>query len=248
MNYTNTTINERELFIMNHKGWLYGTLYDDYASADHLMYRFTFRNPKGLILGDLSKTDFLYNYKQDKNNYYLGFDIYPVNNENLIARQELMDYFKTDFPRSLLYFKHDKDYICSFADFKNNSKIFDPNLTSSYYACFNDNIKLFYGGNSKILLEEDLAINLNLEDLQKIFFESLEKYRDIASINSFNPCLNLIDFNIHYKNVVQKNFTEVLYDKKCQYSAAVFRKIHEIYDENILLIPNSLVDLTYSYA
>lgn len=248
MNYTNTTINERELFIMNHKGWLYGTLYDDFASADHLMYRFTFRNPKGIILGDLSKTDLFYNYQNDKRNYYLGFKLHNINNENLIARQEMMEYFKKDFQNSMLYFKQHNDYICALADFKNNSKIFDPNLSASYYACYQDNIKLFYGGNAKILLEEDLAINMELNELQKCYVESIDKYKLLAKYNCFNPCLNLIDYNIHYKNIVQANNTELLFDKKCQYSASVFRKIHEIYDENLFLMPNNLVDLTYSYA
>lgn len=248
MNYTNTTINERELFIMNHKGWMYGTLYDDYASADHLMFRFTFRNPKGLILGDLSKTDFLYGYKNDKQNYFLGLKLFNINNENLIARQEMMEYFKSDFPKSLLFYKQNNDYICALADFKNNAKIFDPNLSAAYYACYHDDIKLFYGGSPKILLEEDLAVNLDLEQLQRIYVKSLQKYKELAKFNCFNPCLNLVDFNIHFKSVVQANHPEELYEKKCQFSASVFRKIHEIYNENVFLVPNYLVDLTYSYA
>lgn len=248
MNYTNTTINERELFILNHKGWIYGTLYDDFCSADHLMYRFTFRDPKGIVLGDLSKTDFLYNYQNDKRNYYLGYKMQNINNENLIARQELMEYFKKDFAKSLLYFKQPKDYICALADFKNYSKIFDPNLTSAYYACYQESTKLFYGGIPKMVVEEDLAINMGLIDLQKCLFETLEKYKKLASLNTFQPCKNLADFSIHFKSIAQAYFTETLYDKKCQYSASVFRKIHELYDENILLMPNHLVDLTYSYA
>lgn len=233
---------------MNHKGWLYGTLYDDFASADHLMFRFSFREPKGIIMGDLSKTDFLYSYKNDLQNYFLGLKLYNINNENLIARQEMMDYFKNDFPKSLLYFKQNNDYICALADFKNKAKIFDPNLSASYYACYHDDIKLFYGGNPKILLEEDLAINTDLILLQKAYVKSLEKYKQLAKYNSFNPCLNLVEFNLHFKDVVQAYNTELLFDKKCQYSASVFRKIHEIYNENIFLMPNYLVDLTYSYA
>jgi hypothetical protein len=248
MNQTNTVIQERELFILNHKGWLYGTLYDDFASADHLMYRFTMRNPKGIILGDLSKTDFFYNYQKDKFNYNSGFKIQSINNENLIARQEMLNYFKTDFAESLLFFKEPNDYICSMADFKNNSKIFDPSLTSSNYACYQDETKLFYGGNPKILVEEDLSINLDLIQLQKCYVKTIDHYKNSIKLNSFNPCLNLGDFNQHFKDIVQANFQELLFEKKCQYTASVFRRIHEIYNENILLTSNYLVDLTYSYA
>lgn len=248
MNRTNTVIQERELFILNHKGWLYGTLYDDFASADHLMHRFTQRNPKGIVLGDLSKTDLFYTYQKDKFNYASGFKIQSINNENLIARQEMLNYFKKDFPESLLFFKEPNDYICSLADFKHNSKIFDPTLTAGNYACYHDDTKLFYGGNPKILLEEDLCLNLDLTQLQKCYINAIDIYKNSAKMNVFHPCLNLGDFNQHFKDIVQANFPELLFEKKCQFTASVFRKIHEIYNENILLTSNSLVDLTYSYA
>ena len=159
-----------------------------------------------------------------------------------------MNYFKSDFPESLLYFKQPNDYICSLADFKNNSKIFDPILTASNYACYHDDIKLFYGGNPKILVEEDLCVNLDLETLQKCYINVINIYKNSAKNNTFNPCLNLGDFNQQFKDTVQANFPELLFEKKCQFTASVFRKIHEIYNENILLTSNYLVDLTYSYA
>jgi len=248
MNQTDNVIQERELFILNHKGWLYGTLYDDFASAHHLMHRFTMRTPKGIILGDLSKTDFFYNYQKDKFNYNSGFRLQSINNENLIARQEILNYFKNDFPESLLFFKEPNDYICSMADFKNYSKIFDPILTASNYACYHDDIKLFYGGNPKILVEEDLCLNLDLMQLQKCYIKTIDFYKISAKSNSFNPCLNLGDFYRHFKDIAQANFPELLFEKKCQFTASVFRRVHEIYNENILLTSNYLVDLTYSYA
>jgi hypothetical protein len=241
---TDIQYNEMELFIWNHKGWLCGYFDDDYTSADHLLMRCSLKDPKGLILGDCHISD-IENFKNVK--YSNPPKIENINGQNLLGRQGFLDYFKNNFPSNIRYIKEFGDYVISELDFIHHRKIFNANLTLAYYSCYYNQKKIIYGGAQNLLHLEDLVIQLPLEELQYLFIVSIQEFKLRAKKHEFLPSTNPPELYFNLKNLVQEVHTEKLFDKKCQYSAAVFKKIHKIYPDNILFMPNHLIMKTYEH-
>lgn len=238
--------NEMELFLFNHKGWLCGYLDDDFTSADHLLMRLAIREPKGILLGDCNIKDFD-KFKHGIEKYSEHPEIEKISGENLLARQMFIDYFRNDFPINLDYVKEYGDYKISELDKTYKRRVFNANLTASYYGCYYEQMKIFYTSPNKLLHLEDLVINNSLEEIQYLFYLSCQEYIKRAKEHQFTPALTPPEFYINLQRIVQEIHTEKLYDKKCQYSAAVFRKIHKLYPDNVLLMPHNLVMKTYEH-
>lgn len=237
--------NERELFLFNHKGYIIGYLDDDFESGEHVLGRCAKSEPKGIILGDWHLTDFEHlksNYSYDK-----PPNIQQINGESLLGRQLMLDYFKSSFPYNFDYIKEHGDYTISHLDHLNKRKIFHANLTLSYYACFYDSIKIIFSAPQKLLYLEDLVVNLELKELQYIFIKTLNEMNQRSKESYYEPSLTVADYYIYMRSITQEIHTDKLFDKRCQYSAAVFRKIHKIFPNNLFFMPNTLVEKTYEH-
>jgi hypothetical protein len=158
-----------------------------------------------------------------------------------------MDYFRKDFPTNQFFFKDKKDFALCESDDNYKRKVYNTTLSLSYFACYHDEIKLIFGGPNKLLLMEDIAMNMELQELQEIFWNGLKDFKLKGKWNVFEPNLYIPDFINCLKIIIQEKYSEKLYDKKCQYTAAVFRKIHRIYNNNMLFMPNQLVERTYQH-
>ena len=238
--------NEMELFLFNHKGWLCGYLDDDFTSADHLLMRCALREPKGILLGDCNINDFD-KFKLSMEKYTNPPKMEKISGENLLARQMFIDYFRNDFPINLDYFKEHADYKMSELDKVYKRKMFNANLTLAFYGCYYEQMKVIYSSPNKLLHLEDLVIHNSLEEIQYLFYLSAQEYIKRAKEHEFTPALTPPEFYSNLQKIVQEIHTEKLFDKKCQYSAAVFRKIHKLYPDNILFMPHHLVMKTYEH-
>lgn len=237
---------EYELHLFNHKGWICGYLDDDFTSADHILMRCAQRQPKGILLGDLGINDFeIFNLGLEK--YMKPPHIEPISGENLLGRQLFMDYFRNNFPTNMHYYKTPTDYTIYEVDNNYKRRIFNASLTLSYYACFREQTKIIFSSPNKLLNLEDLVINYRLEELQVLFVQALQEYVKRAEEEQFTPRLTPPEILTMLKRIVQETQTEKLYDKKCQYSAAVFKKIHKLFPKNILFMPHYLVSKTYEH-
>ena len=118
----------------------------------------------------------------------------------------------------------------------------------SYWACFKDDVKLIFAAPQKLLVIEDLAVSLELDDLKKIFNETIKHFFELAKESSFEPALNVPEFYILIKDIPKEMFAVNLYDKKCQYSASVVRKIHKIYNNNMVVADNDLANHVFRHV
>lgn len=219
---------------------------DDFTSSEYLLYRLEEKKPKGVILGDCSIDDLEY-YKNHIGKYKQPVKINKVNGENLIGRQSFLNYFRRDFPTNFNFYKEYADFMIYEVDKFDRRKSANQNLTLSYYTCYTEELKLILGGPNKLLVLEDLAVNLELEELQYIIFQCINEYKTSGSKYEFFPSLSVPDFRITFKSLVQITQKDKLFDKRCQYTAAVYRKIHNIYDKNMLFMPNLLISKTYDH-
>jgi hypothetical protein len=204
------------------------------------------RMPKGILLGDCTLSDIDY-YKEYKGKYFKPPKIENLNGQNLIARQTFINYFRQNFPTNMYFFREKKDFSIFEVDDLNKRKMFNTNLTLSYYACYNDEVRLLLAGPNKLLVIEDIATFNTLEDLQFMFVKAINEFKVRAKREQFVPNLSIPDFLDCIKLISQELFSTELFDKRCQYTASVFRKIHKIYNQNFLVMPNGLVDKTYEH-
>lgn len=65
------------------------------------------------------------------------------------------------------------DYTVYEADRLYKRKIVKPELSAAKYACSAHNKKLFFGGANPLLIIEDLAYRLSLEELQGILDDTI---------------------------------------------------------------------------
>ena len=115
------------------------------------------------------------------------------------------------------------------------------NLSLSFWACYKDDIKLILAAPQKLLVIEDLCVSLELKDLKNIFNETIKNFVDFTKEHLFEPALNIKEFYINLKDVTKEKFSQILYEKRCIYSASVIRKIHKLYNNNIIAVNNDLV-------
>jgi hypothetical protein len=221
-----------------------GYIDDDHTSADFCVMRAFDKEPRGIILGDCSLDDLSFYQK-----YYEKYKTEPMieqpNAENLIGRQAFLNYFKSNFPTNLDFYRDKADFLIYEAERSSKRRVYNVNLTMSHYSCYYDEIRLILGSPNKLLFIEDLAL-LDLEELQFAFYKMIQDFKLQAKEDAFDPNTNIQDFIYCYRLVVQETQTN-LFDKKCQYTAAVFRKLHKIYNKNVLYTPNNLVKRTYEH-
>jgi hypothetical protein len=55
-----------------------------------------------------------------------------------------------------------------------------PEISLAKYACSEHNKKLFFGAPNPLLMIEDLASRLSLEELEDIFKETLQTYHELG--------------------------------------------------------------------
>jgi len=241
---TNFQYEEKELFIFNHKGWITGYFDNDTSSSDLVLMRCGQKKPKGILLGDCNMSDFEF-YEKGEQKYRETPTINPISGEDLLGRQRCMKFFRENFPKNLKYVKDTGDYKISQIDTQFKRKVFNCNLTLSHYGCFFDSIKIIFASPNKLLHFEDLVVNFSLEELQYMFVQTIQEYKNRASQHLLNPPLIPPEMYERIHEITQEIHGEKLFEKKCLYTAAVFRKIHKLYPENILFMPNYLVQRTY---
>ena len=252
LNYSKNIINEREIYIFNHKGWIVGYYDDNFDSIDYMILRATIKEPVGILLGNCNINDFDY-YKYSNtflfnlNKYQQKPKIDKIEGKNLIARQNFMDFFQENFPTNLNFVKDTNEYFVSEIDAFYSKKIYDGTMSAAYYGCYYESIKLFYSSPNNLLLLEDIVVNYSLEELQYMFYQNCQEYLKQSEEWDFPPQLYPSDFINNFQYVSQKIHLDKLYDKKCQYTAAVFRKVHKLYPENMIFMPNNLVLKTYEH-
>lgn len=237
---------EKEIYMFNHKGWITGYFDNDTTSCDLTLMRCGQKTPKGILLGDCNINDFAY-FDKGPDKYREAPEIEPISGENLIGRQLYMKFFRSNFPKNFRYYKSTGDYSISEIDEQYKRKIFNLNLSASYYGCFYENIKIIFSSPNKLLHFEDLVVNYSLEELQLMFIQSIEEYKKRARHNLFTPPLIPPEMYEKIQEITQEIHGEKLFDKKCQYTASIFRKIHKLYPDNILFMPNYLVQRTYEH-
>jgi hypothetical protein len=221
-----------------------GYIDDDHTSTEYCLMKAFDKEPRGVILGDCSMDDI--SFYQNYSNKYKSDPLIPYsNNEDLIGRQAFLNYFKTNFPTNLHFYRDKADYTIYEADTSGKRRVYNINLTMSHYACYHDEIRLILGSPNKLLFIEDLAL-MELEQLQFAFYKMIQDFKIQAKESVFDPNTNINDFIYCFRLIVQETQTD-LFDKKCQYTAAVFRKLHKIYNKNMIFMPNNLVKRTYDH-
>jgi hypothetical protein len=218
---------------------------DDHTSVEYCLLRTFEKDPKGIVLGDCSINNLLY-YKYHMDKYKKEPQVESFDPENLLARQAFLNYFRFNFPSNLHFFRDKADFNIYEADSANSRKIYDVNLSMSHYSCYYDEIKLLLAGPNKLLVIEDLA-TMELEELQYLFFQTMNEMKARAENYYFDPNVNPRDFILCFKMLSRELHTEKIHDKWCQYTAAIYRKLHKIYNNNMLYMPNELVDKTYKH-
>jgi hypothetical protein len=218
---------------------------DDHTSTDYCLLKSFEKDPKGIVLGDCSINDLLY-YK-----YHFGkFQREPVMEEftpeNLLARQQFLNYFRHNFPSNFNFYRDRSDFTLYEADYTDRRKKYDVNLTMCHYTCYYDNIKLLLAGPNKLLVIEDLC-TMELEELQFLFFQTMNEMKVKAKNNYFDPNVNTKDFINCFKMLSRELHTEKIHDKRCLYAAAIYRKLHRIYNNNMLFMPDELINNTYKH-
>jgi hypothetical protein len=120
-------------------------------------------------------------------------------------------------------------------------------LTLGYWACFKDDVKLMIGAPQKLLVIEDLAVSLELKELKNIFHETLKTFVEYSKEDIFDPSLNVKEFYTNFKDVAKNKFSKVLYEKKCIYSGSVVRKVHKLFNNNMIAVDNDLVQNVFRH-
>lgn len=115
------------------------------------------------------------------------------------------------------------------------------NLTLSYWACFKEDVKLIIAAPQKLLVIEDLCVSVELKDLKNIFHETLKNFVDFSKEDLFEPAMNVKEFYMNFKDVAKEKFSQILYEKRCIYSASVVRKVHKLFNNNMIVADNDLV-------
>ena len=72
------------------------------------------------------------------------------------------------------------DYTVYEADRQYKRKIIKPELSAAKFICSAHNKKLFFGSPNPLLMLEDLAYRLTLEELQEMFKESMQIYHELG--------------------------------------------------------------------
>jgi len=99
-----------------------------------------------------------------------------------------------------------------------------------------------------LLVLEDHICNLELEQLKEMYNNLLNEFKKRADQQRITVSMYPPDFSNNIFNLASELFTEELYDKKMQFSAAVFRKFNKLFSNNFIMTKNSLVEKTFTHT
>lgn len=249
-NSEDTTINKRDLLFNNHKNYLYGYLNDDTTSIDLIYSVLDSKKISGMILGESNKRQISKYYKdfkrsKDKNkvkDYFNGYD-----QNDLLGKDDYETFFNQVIDSNDEYFvDSENDYVYYF-DEDRQRKITVPNLSYSLWSCkYEDkknHIRLFHGKMDDMHLIEEAIVKFDLKFLQESFLK-IRKEIHVDQKKSL-PTGFYEDYLDDMMSFSQEIYSEELFDSQCKYTACVFKKINLIYNNNIVLFPNNLVDRLY---
>ena len=266
----NLIFNQRELFLNNHKSYLMGLYDNDLTSIDIFNLFAEKKNISSVLLGDTNKTTHdmykgLYNYvclMKDENNLNKNL-IYEYKKENLLAYNDYKNFFDKIIDSSTDYFVdilEGQDVVVN-PNILNKSKDINLDLSIAFWSLKNNSkkqIKLFNANADNLLLLEDICLNYSLYNLKDLLTLTLSNYkRDYE--NSFeeidnisfedldSPTTNYKEFIDRVINYSIQNNSEELFSKKCKYTASIFKKVNYIYNNNLLVVNNDLVEETYKH-
>ena len=100
-----------------------------------------------------------------------------VSVEQTLAKKHFSKFFQDEMDQTGRYFyemdEDANDYTVYEADSLYKRKLVKPEISVAKFACSALNKKLFFGSASPLLLIEDLAYRLSLEELQEIMSDSI---------------------------------------------------------------------------
>ena len=122
------------------------------------------------------------------------------------------------------------------------------NLSAIYWSLFQDDVKVIYGSPQKLLVLEDHLFNFELGQLKEMYNNVYSTFKNRANRNEMYLAMNPPDFSLNILNLANEIYSEELYDKKSQYTAAVFRKINKLYNKNVVITKNDNVEQTFRHS
>lgn len=112
--------------------------------------------------------------------YFNSPKIEAVKMEHTLAKKQFAKFFNDEMPQRNRYFyeidEEAKDYTVYEADPQYKRKIAKPEISAAKYACSTHNKKLFFGKPNVLLLMEDIAARLSLEELKDIMNDCMQTY------------------------------------------------------------------------
>lgn len=84
-------------------------------------------------------------------------------------------------------------------------------MSIAKYACSTPNKKLFFGKPNPLLLIEDLAYRLSLQELEDILGDVMQTYFDEGIKNQTPPAEHPIDIHNNIVQIAMKDYTDKLY-------------------------------------
>ena len=87
-----------------------------------------------------------------------------------------------------------------------------------------------------MLVLEDLAYNLELEEVRDLFSSVVQRYRDLCDENKVYPAEHPIDIQHNLRNIGIQMHSDTLYDKDLTYKASLLRKCTKLYRETAITV------------
>jgi hypothetical protein len=176
-----------------------GFIDDDYNSNDSLLNEVESKNPNAIILGNHSYTDMEY-LRRGNFKFMTRPKLESVKVEQTLAKKQFAKFFTDEIEQTTRYFsemdEEANDYTIFETDRMLKRKMARPELSIAKYACSTHNKKLFFGKPNPLILIEDLAYRLTLQELQDIFDDCLQTYHQMSEEIKVVPAEHPID--IHY--------------------------------------------------
>eukprot|EP00347_Sterkiella_histriomuscorum_P017245 403350129 len=254
------------LYLMGNHGRIFGMRDDDFNSNDQLLNEIEKRAPNTIILGSMAYTDMEHLKKGDMK-YLQKPKIDSVTAEQTLAKKKLSKFYVEDMYQSGRFFLENKeeepmldeedggpgdikenDYTVFEADSVLKRKCARPHLSVGKYACTEPNIKLFFGRPNPLLVLEDLAYNMDLQELKDIFLDITQQYHKDALLNHTLPVEHPQDVHHHLKSYTRVKYSNEIYSKELDYQASLLRKCTKLYKENALVITEEFVDVVKERA
>lgn len=116
-----------------------------------------------------------------------------------------------------------------------------PEMSIAKYACSGHNKKLFFGKPNPLIMIEDLAYRLSLQELEDILEETMQIYHETTRDHMSMPAHHPIDIHYGLVQIAMKDHTDTLYGSYLNYSASLLRKCAKLYKDTSITINEHLV-------